>query len=249
MRGGWRFGMVASAIALLLVLAPAPTMAQDAAPATNTPATDTIGPRELQDFTLNGTVTRPAATAPPRTTPAPARTPTRMAIPPTTSPAGNPVARPRSEPSPAVATTLPAATALPEAITPAPSDGLATQPTFEPTPIAPDEPSASPSGGYALWLLAVLALAAGGSFLAWRRRQQPSYATAGRDSEFFEPTLPAAEPRLLEGAPSPQPALPQPEPEQRAPAPSGIVSTRLRPWLEIGFTPGRCVVQEQGATI
>ena len=31
--------------------------------------------------------------------------------------------------------------------------------------------------------------------------------------------------------------------------PSGIVSTRLRPWLEIGFSPGRCVVEENGATI
>ena len=32
-------------------------------------------------------------------------------------------------------------------------------------------------------------------------------------------------------------------------APSGVVSTNLRPWLEIEFTPGRCVVEEDKATI
>ncbi|HEU5285663.1 MAG TPA: hypothetical protein VFU20_04010, partial [Sphingomicrobium sp.] len=52
-------------------------------------------------------------------------------------------------------------------------------------------------------------------------------------------------------APAPAPA---PAPLQRAPAPrpaarAGIVSTRLRPWLEIEFTPGRCVVEDDKATI
>src|SRR4249919_1132642 len=56
-----------------LALGPSPAHAQSPAqPATNTPATDTIGPRELQGFNLNGTVTRPAETPP-----APARRPAR----------------------------------------------------------------------------------------------------------------------------------------------------------------------------
>jgi hypothetical protein len=45
----------------------------------------------------------------------------------------------------------------------------------------------------------------------------------------------------LQRAPPPRPAAPS--------APAGIVSTRLRPWLEIEFSPGRCVVEEDKATI
>ena len=50
-----RFGI--AAIAAGLLLAAAPSLAQDTtAPATNTPS-ETIGPRELEGFSLNGTVT------------------------------------------------------------------------------------------------------------------------------------------------------------------------------------------------
>ena len=62
-----RFGI--AAIAAGLALAGAPALAQEApAPATNTP-TETIGPRELEGFSLNGTVTRPAPAQPSRTAP------------------------------------------------------------------------------------------------------------------------------------------------------------------------------------
>lgn len=249
MRAGLRFGIVASAIALLF--APAPTLAQDATPATNTPATDTIGPRELQGFTLNGTVTRPAETPPARTTPAPVRAEPRTR-PPEASPPRNPVAtavRQRPEAGPSVTTTLPPASALPEAITPAPSDGLGEQPTYEPTPIAPSQTPPSPLNGYLPWLLVLFLLVAGGAFLAWRRGAQSSYATAVADSGILERAQPAAAPRPLARAATPPPAAPQPTPPQPALTPSGIVSTRLRPWLEIGFSPGRCVVEEDGATI
>ena len=250
MRADVRFGILASAVAL--VLAPAPLLAQDAAPATNTPDTDTIGPRELQDFTLNGTVTRPAETPPARTTPPPARTPARTATPgQRTAPVGNPPVRDRPDRfRRGVTTALPPASAAAGGIAPASDRRFSTQPTFEPTPmVAPDATPASPFSGYAPWLLALIALAAGGAFLAWRRRQQPSYATASGNSEFLERAQPVAAPRPLARAPLQQPAPPQPAAPQAAPAPSGIVSTRLRPWLEIGFTPGRCVVQDEGATI
>src|SRR4051812_44802934 len=49
-----------------LWLGPSAALAQSTTqPTTNTPATNTIGPRDLQDFNLNGTVTRPADTPPP----------------------------------------------------------------------------------------------------------------------------------------------------------------------------------------
>ncbi|MGH6658879.1 MAG: hypothetical protein ACREBM_04410, partial [Sphingomicrobium sp.] len=54
--------MIRLAIAALmtgLMLGAAPARAQDPAPAT-TNSTDQVGPRELQDFNLQGTVTRPA---------------------------------------------------------------------------------------------------------------------------------------------------------------------------------------------
>ncbi|HLO19910.1 MAG TPA: hypothetical protein VK192_05400, partial [Sphingomicrobium sp.] len=52
-----------------LFLAPMTAFAQEAPPTSDTPATDSIGPRELQNFSLNGTVTR-AADQPPAAQPA-----------------------------------------------------------------------------------------------------------------------------------------------------------------------------------
>src|SRR4051794_22560231 len=73
MRAGLRFTTLLAAGGLWLM--PATALAQDTAqPApTNTPATDTIGPRELQNFSLRGTTSRPAeqpATEPVATAPA-----------------------------------------------------------------------------------------------------------------------------------------------------------------------------------
>lgn len=248
MRAGLRFGIVASAAALVLapVAAPSPMLAQDTPPTTNTPATDTIGPRELQDFSLNGTVTRPAPTTPARPAPVPATRQPGSTTPPAATPPRDRAPRsvpPRTATAPSMTTTLPPAGALPETIVPAPTDGLAIQPGFEPTPIAPDDSSASPSSDYIPWLLALILLGAAAAFYAWRRRSQPTYATAGGASDFYEAQA-APAPQPMPRAPPPRPAPPQP-----APGPSGIVSTRLRPWLEIGFSPGRCVVEENGATI
>src|SRR5438045_2750662 len=59
MRAGKRLAMAIWTAGL--ALAPSPLLAQSApAPATNTPATDAVGPKELQNFSLSGTVTRPA---------------------------------------------------------------------------------------------------------------------------------------------------------------------------------------------
>ena len=251
MRAGVRFGILASAMAL--ALAPVAALGQDAAPATNTPATDTIGPRELQDFTLNGTVTRAAPAQPAAPAPVTRRPESsdRANNPPPRDRASSP-ARPRSEPAPSLTATPPPANALPEADVLAPTPGPAAQSNPEPTPIAPENTTASPSSGYVPWLLALTLILAGAGFLAWRRRAQPRYATVDAASDFRELAQPEARP-LPRAAPPrpplPQPISPKPAPAQPVPTPSGIVSTRLRPWLEIEFSPGRCVVEENGATI
>src|SRR5574338_1599078 len=74
MRGAWRLSIAVWVAAVFA--APVAAPAQQATPpqaTSNTPATDAIGPRELQNFSLGGTVTRPAdtplarASAPPQT--------------------------------------------------------------------------------------------------------------------------------------------------------------------------------------
>ena len=58
MRAALRLGIASMATGL--ALGPLPALAQDAAPAAETPAADSIGPRELEGFSLQGTVTRAA---------------------------------------------------------------------------------------------------------------------------------------------------------------------------------------------
>lgn len=243
MRAVSRFGK--ALLAGALALAPGAALAQQAPAVSNTPAVDTIGPRELQNFTLNGTVTRPAdqpATAQPR-----ARTPrtepksTATTGEQTSSNAPAPKPRPvekasaaqpaRAEASAvrassASAPPLPIATAAPAApppaptfaADPAPSGTLAPQHKF---PLLP-------------WLLAALALGAGGAFLFFRNRSREAFA-GGPEVDAFVAPAPAQPP-----AAAPGPA---------APASAGIVSTRLRPWIEIGFTPLRCVLDSEKVTV
>lgn len=280
MRAGLRFGIaarvaaLAAALALASPSAPALAQAQETPPATGAPAetpppepaTETIGPRELQNFSINGTVTRPAPQAP-AAPPAPAPSasvPGATATQPGPASAGSSASRPTRGPSaaaPSVTVTLPPATPSSGIPEPAPADGVAPQPNL--TPIAPpaETPATDGRGSLVPWLLAIALLVGAAVYFFWRQRSQPSYATVGAGHAFVAPEpRPASQPRPaappLQRAPAPQPA---PEPQLPAgivstrlgqpAAATGIVSTRLRPWLEIEFTPARCVVEENKATI
>jgi len=101
------------------------------------------------------------------------------------------------------------------------------------------------------WLLAAFALGAGAAFLFLRNRSREAFAGGPEIDAFVSP----------EPVPAPAPA-PTPAPEPRAkptvgavtarkrPEPSipGIVTTRLRPQLEIGFRPISCLVEDHQVT-
>lgn len=268
MRGAWRLSIAIWAAGLLIQ--PAIAAAQETPSSTsNTPATDAVGPRELQNFSLPGTVTRPAdqpATGTPaRTTPPPAaRSPeaaTETARPARRATPAEERAAPSSQTAQAtvprastpIEQPLPAPTISP-GLPPATSTPLATAPsTFAPEP----EASSSRSGGlkFLPWLLAALALGAGGAFLFYRSRSRPALA-GGAPIDLFvapEPKAPSIPPppRPAPAAVQPKPApapQPLPQPKPTSPASLGVVSTRLRPWLELSMVPLRCIVTDDTVT-
>lgn len=249
-----------------LALAAAPARAQETPrPPADEPASEPIGPRELQNFSINGTVTReaepppaqrsatvPPATAPrtaapsPMTRPSPGpaddtgAAPADQARGATTSPiSGRPTDAPtiarQSRPSPSVTVPLP------------PLDGRisAPSPDFSPTPDS-DAGNFAPRQLFSAWawLLAVLALALGGLFL-WRSRSRPAYAGGPQADAFVAPQPPA--PRASQPAPEPAPLAPAPAP--LPPRPLGVVSTRLRPRIELQFNPLSCTVDGEQVVV
>ncbi len=281
MRASWRFGIAVYAAAAIFGSAPA--LAQNtAAPATNTanpPPAETVGPRELRDFSLPGTVTRPAPT-PPERAPAPAPSTT---TPRTTAPAPTNSAPPRNRPAASpvreapnagasVDQSLPASDPLAAPLTDAPVTAEVA-PTLEPAPVAPEITHPNQyKYDFLPWLITVLLLGAGAAFLFWRQRSQPSYASASA-AAYAAPqprprAQPAQRPEPLQRAPSPQPqpaarptsqpgakvalqpaARPAARPMPQPASTFGMVTTSLRPWLDIEFSPGRCVVENDKATI
>jgi len=272
--------LLALAAPWALLAAAAPGAAQTS-PVTNTPATTmpappadpgSIGPPQLRDFNLNGTVTQraepaaptPRSTAPPRSAPAPG-TPIPAAR---TSPAPERTPAPAAQPlrnAPSVvapdrdATTSRVTVALPPptpAETAAPGFGEAAAsapPTFAP-PL--DEQQSLPWA----WIVAAFVAALGAGFVFWRRKQAGSarYATGdhGISELVAQPAtrVPPPSPR------SPQPPLPPPRPQPAPPRPAvarapaepslGIVSTRLRPKLAFELRPIRAETDaESGAAV
>ena len=262
-----------------VVLLPAPTLAQETLPATtNTPATDAIGPRELQNFSLPGTKTQPTAQAPTQPTAA-APPPVARAQPQATAtkppqPQSQPARRQASVRPTQTPVTAPAPAALPaqtQSTASAPTFGeptlapAAAMPATLPPPIAPDTSSgggaiALPSGiSFLPWLIAALALAGGAFFLLWQRRTRAA-AAAGPAFDLLVAPEAASQPRVPKPSAVPQPTKagsapgaelpPVPQPPKVAPkANSGIVASRLRPSLEIGVQPLRCVVDDEQVAI
>ena len=267
MRAGLRFTTILAAAGLGLGAASALAQNTTEPPATsNTPATDAIGPRELQNFSLPGTTTRPAdQPAQPPATNGRAETPPEAAAPATAD--GTEAAR--QAPRTPTAQSAPAHTTQaspPAKAPPSVADSLIlsppTQPSLAPSPQLSSSPAvASPSlppqpvlasdaeRKFSLlpWLLAAFALAAGTAFLLWRRRPREAFAGGPQIDLFAAP----------EPAPPPQP-MPRAAPPVAAPAPpsspasrpaGGIVASRLRPTLEIAMQPLRCVVADDQVTL
>ncbi len=255
MRALRRIIVVASAC---LLGAGAPALAQVApSNTTNTSApaqNGVVGNPQLQGFSLNGAATRttpaPPAEPPARTTNTqpsarvPGTEPASRGTPALTSRRSDTPLRDQAQgPEPHSTQTLPT---LPE---PTPNSDV--QPTPAPSAEAPVDTTIndaqSPARSSPLfilpWIVAALALGGAAAWLFLRRRERPSLAEVGEMLD-LAPSAPAE--------PQPKAAPPQAEPEPRAPGAtisSGIVSTRLRPWLEIEFKPDRGVVDDQKAAI
>lgn len=274
--------MSSTAVALALGLA-APAIAQeqaaDTSPAPPTIALpapsseDAVGPAQLKDFSIDGTVTRRAATPEPAA-PLPATRPTGA----TSSPAS---AQPTASATQSVASRVdrPVTTSSPRPASSTAAPSAAGPSGFNFTPSAPiaDQQPASFGGALAPaatpivdtttseanllshWPWLVAFLAAVGAGLWYFRRQRPGYAFAGAggDASAFNFSPPPARPETPRPAPPrPAPAL---QPELREPisggvttklAPAqGIISTRLRPWLEIEFDPQAAIIDAEKASI
>lgn len=244
------------------LLAPAIALAQETPPPT-TPPSDAVGPRELQNFSLSGSVTKPAdhqapTAAATNSTAKPAPTQTPVSAPPpvrhasgvrdqsrrsaaSSAPLLHPVLAQRAQTQSSSSGPTPS---TPTQATPA----VSSQSIFAP-PSLPPAPTVGlqPTRGFSMlpWLLAGLALAAGTAFLL--RRRSPREAFAGPQYDLFKAPEPELAPdgvREPPRAPSPPPA-----PMPKAPTASGIVASRLRPSLELAVQPLRCVVEDSQVII
>jgi hypothetical protein len=242
--------------ALVCLAAGSPALAQQTPSNTTAPAQNgVVGPSQLQNFSINGTVTKPATTPPAEeraqppqqrpgtassSAPATAQTQTQ---PRTSSRSGAQVPTvetPRNRPNDQAAEIT---AAPPPVVTQAPPTVSDSIPVGE---IAPSPRTAEPvsSNGISFlpWLIAALALAGGGAWFFLRRRPRESFAGAGNIDLFDAPLAPTPAPRV--DTPPPAPAAPAPEL-----VPTGVVSTRLRPWLEIELNPDRGVIDDEKAAV
>ncbi len=266
-------GGAAAALALALTT---PALAQESdAPIDVTvappPSAETIGPSQLRDFNLQGTVTRPAdrsaslpqpaATVPQAATEAPDTAPSVSGAanraPAPRAPAASARRPAQSSPADLLASTNSVTPSLPLDVT----TGPAPQPSYDDA--APGDSADLPAdNGFPSWpwLAALIALLGGGAFIAWskfgRRRRQGDpgrMAFAG-----LVPDVVPGEPPIPPTRPRPDPVPPRAQPKQPAstpkpapkPADDGlIVSTRLKPQLNVEFQPDRAIVTDSEALV
>lgn len=278
MRAGLRWKTAYVAMGLLLAAAPA--LAQTVPDtSSNTPASDAIGPRELQNFSLPGTRTTPAEqqSAPSSSAPrAPSEAKPRSQAPVTAvrEAAREPAraaTRQRSADAPALSQGPVAAPEQKAAAAPPPpavsldsrqaarSFGSTPLPSADTTPVAVTPEHRMP---VVPWIIAALIVALGAIFLLWRRNRQREAFAGGPQYDFLAPPEPA--PAATPAPPAPRVAsparLPEPPPAPAAgrspapsagpvPRPSGIVASRLRPSIELAMQPLRCLVDDEEVTI
>ena len=243
---GARFRLGSVAAAAVLALGPGPLRAQDA-PTTNAPTNETVGPRELQNFSLEGRRTQPASEAPATT----ASPPVTTGSPRVTEPRSRATARTSAAdrpqpPAPQPERVSRAADGPPSsAHVPGISGGTsqAAAPAFQPAPPPRAEPAAAaPVFAAWPWLAAGLAALVAGLFFLRQRRGR--LATEG--ASMFEAPVEA---EVVEPPAPLRPAEPAPPPLSPAPAATGVVTTRLRPSLELAVQPLRCTVDEDRVAI
>lgn len=236
-------------IALSLAAAAALPMAAGEARAQNTTDNGTIGSPLLQDFELEGERTTPPApepappiVAPPSPvseTPVPQPDPSTRAAPERSATAAP---RPSVAPPPAsdIAEPAPQAVIVPGQ----PPPGALERELPEPLSPAPEIPapstaeSALPGGAMVALGLGLIGLL---GFLAYRRTARPAAAVEG-----------VALARAPPPTPAPQPSTPLSPAPRPAAAPSGFVGIageRMRPWIELEFTPERMVATAADATV
>ena len=249
-----RFGIMNSplriivAVSVCLLAAGAPALAQENQVTAAPPQNEIVGPPQLRDFSLNGTVTRqaeqpaPVQRSPANQPPSRAQAPAQQ----TESAAASRSQRPtesapvRQEPQQVREASRQSSNPVTDLLT-SPDTALASGDGSAPLPqdsvAAPASATMQSSGGLTMlpWIIAALALAGAAAWFFLRQRPRESYAAAGHSSMFEL----AAEPEQ-QATPSPQP----PKPES-----TGIVSSTLRPWLEIEFAPQRGVVDEEKAAV
>lgn len=266
MKAFWRLGTAAAAASL--AIAPAPLAAQVAVDP-SAPAENAVGPAQLRDFSLDGTVIRRADPAPDASETAPARQqqPDQSIAQslPEPAPAQTDTTRQTAQraPEPERRTARPDATAPAGAVASLAGDSpldLSTSspadPLFSPAPLLPASGDSLPDtsfapaqdGGFSPlpWLFAILLLGVGAGLYFRRQRSPLAFAGSAGVSEFVapEPAPRPAPPRAV------QPRAPQPVPTPAPPsAPVGIVSTRLRPWLDMQFGAEKFVIDGERATV
>ena len=237
-------------VSVCLLAAGAPALAQENQVTAAPPQNEVVGPPQLRDFSLNGTVTRRAEEpAPAQRQPAASQQQPAQRQP--AAPAQSTAARVERESSPAPParqeptgrdSTAVASNPVTDLLR---SPGLASTSAGDPAslpevePVTVPAPTMESSGGVTMlpWIIAALALAAAAAWFFLRLRPREGYAAAGHSSVFEL----AAEPE--------QQAAPRPAAPEKNAEPAGVVSSRLRPWLEIEFAPQRGVVDDDKAAV
>jgi hypothetical protein len=97
-----------------------------------------------------------------------------------------------------------------------------------------------------VWLMLAAVLGGGAALLLWRRRARAALAEGYQYDTYSAPEPVPAPPAQPPPQPSHVPVRPLPRSElspAAPPKPAGVVSSRLRPWVDLNFTPLACDIE------